>query len=114
MKKKERLLVFEKYNGKCAYCGDELIKGWHVDHIKPIIRNSKYSHKKKMFTTDGTCKNEYNNNLENCNPSCASCNIQKNSFTLEQFRNNIQQFIIWSVKPIGLQLMGYKRPMRLN
>lgn len=32
-------------------------------------------------------------NLQNYNPSCPSCNIQKNSYTLEQFRENIKQFV---------------------
>ena len=34
MKKIERELIFNKYNGKCAYCGCELKKGWHIDHIE--------------------------------------------------------------------------------
>jgi hypothetical protein len=31
-----RISVFNKCFGKCAYCGIELKKGWHVDHIKPV------------------------------------------------------------------------------
>ena len=81
MNKTERELVFNKYEGKCAYCGCELSKGWHVDHIKPIVRN---------FIG---CEKPENHNLENMNPSCPSCNIQKNSYTLEQFRTNIQYFV---------------------
>jgi 5-methylcytosine-specific restriction endonuclease McrA len=83
MKKEVRQIVLEKYNGKCAYCGVELTKGWHVDHIEPIVRN----------WTNGTCEKPENHNLDNFNPSCASCNIQKNSLTLEQFRDKIKQFI---------------------
>jgi 5-methylcytosine-specific restriction endonuclease McrA len=82
MTKKDRQIVFDKYNGKCAYCGCELTKGWHVDHIEPIVRNKK-----------GTCRNPENESLENYNPACASCNIQKNSFTIEQFRENIKNFV---------------------
>ena len=83
MTKKERELIFNKYNGKCAYCGCELKKGFHVDHIEPIVRN----------WLNGTCEKPENENLENYNPSCPSCNIQKNSYTLEQFRENIKQFV---------------------
>ena len=83
MNKKTRDLVKSKYNNKCAYCGCELQKGWHIDHIEPIVRNWK----------NGTCEKPENENLENYNPSCASCNIQKNSYTLEQFRENIKQFV---------------------
>jgi 5-methylcytosine-specific restriction endonuclease McrA len=83
MKKEERQIIFDKYNGKCAYCGCELTKGWHADHIEPIVRNWR----------NGTCEKPENENLQNYNPSCPSCNIQKNSYTLEQFRENIKQFV---------------------
>ena len=84
MTKKDRQLIFNKYNGKCAYCGCELQKGWHADHIKPIVRN---------LTNKSKCEHPENETLENYNPACASCNIQKNSFTVEQFRDNIKQFV---------------------
>ena len=81
---KDRQILFNKYEGKCAYCGDDLKKGWHVDHIEPIVRN----------WLDGSCKNPHlKNNIENKNPSCASCNIQKNSFSIEEFRYNIKKFV---------------------
>ena len=91
--KQERQIVFDKYEGKCAYCGCELKKGWHVDHIEPIVRDFKYNKHKSRFEQAGTCRKPQNENLENYNPSCASCNIQKNSFSIEQFRNNIKQFV---------------------
>lgn len=81
--KNKRKIIFDKYGGRCAYCGCELQKGWHVDHIEPIVRN----------WTKGTCEKPENENMDNYNPSCASCNIQKNSHSLEQFRSNIKQFI---------------------
>lgn len=83
MKKSDRDIIFSKYNGHCAYCGCELKKSWHVDHIKPIVRNSKWSREKGRFEQTGTCRKPENNVFENYNPSCASCNIQKNSFTVE-------------------------------
>ena len=83
MNKKDRELIFNKYGGKCAYCGCNLQKGWHIDHIEPIVRN----------WLNGTFEKPENENLENYNPSCPSCNIQKNSYTLEQFRQNIKQFV---------------------
>ena len=38
MKKTDREKVFNKCGGRCAYCGDELKKGWHVDHMEPVER----------------------------------------------------------------------------
>ena len=93
MTKKERQIIFDKYGGKCAYCGCDLVKGWHADHIEPIVRDSKWNRNKGRFDQTGTCRKPENETLENYNPACASCNIQKNSFTVEQFRNNIKQFV---------------------
>ena len=66
-KKELRETVLKKYHGKCAYCGIELIKGWHVDHINPK-----------------SCGG--GNELENLNPACKDCNNYKHSSTLETFR----------------------------
>lgn len=88
-----REIILNKYGGRCAYCGIELKKGWHIDHLEPIVRNFAYDSNKGKFQSTGTCRNPQNDNLENYNPSCASCNIQKNSFTLEEFRKNIKQFV---------------------
>lgn len=93
MTKKDRQIVFDKYKGKCAYCGCELQKGWHVDHIEPIVRDFIYNKSKQRLETNGICRNPENENLQNYNPSCPSCNIQKNSYTLEQFRENIKEFV---------------------
>ena len=93
MNKKDRELIFNKYGGKCAYCGCNLQKGWHIDHLEPIVRDFAYNKNKQRFETNGICRNPENEKLENYNPSCPSCNIQKNSYTLEQFRENIKQFV---------------------
>ena len=37
-KKKDREIIFNKFGGRCAYCGCELQKGWHVDELLPIVR----------------------------------------------------------------------------
>lgn len=101
-KKQERELLYNKYNGRCAYCGDPLKKGWHVDEIEPIkryteripdgkgsfLRNSKGNYKLKYLM-----ENPEKLHIDNQNPSCPSCNIQKNSYTLEQFRENIKNFV---------------------
>jgi len=50
MNKKDREIVFNKYGGKCAYCGYELKRNWHCDHLEPVNRTQKikegyYQHK---------------------------------------------------------------------
>jgi 5-methylcytosine-specific restriction endonuclease McrA len=69
-----RQQVFEKYNGRCAYCGVQLTKGWQVDHIHPNINGG----------TD---------DFENLNPACNSCNNYKSGNSLELFRILMKQML---------------------
>lgn len=92
MKKADRQKVFEKYGGRCAYCGCELTKGWHVDEILPIVRDFTFNGNGKTIY-NGTCQYPERLHIENQNPSCASCNIMKSSEPLESFRNKIAAFV---------------------
>ena len=80
--KKDREIIYNKYDGRCAYCGCKLEKGWHVDELKPVRRN-----------IDGTCMHPERFNIDNQMPSCPSCNINKHSMSLEKFRNLIKGFM---------------------
>ena len=82
LKMTKRQTVYDKFNGRCAYCGCELKAGFHIDHIEPIRRNS-----------DGSCLNPQNESLSNMNPSCPSCNIMKHNQSIEQFRVMIKNFV---------------------
>ena len=73
-KAKIRAIVFDKYGGKCAYCGVDLVKGWNVDHIKPQVFG-------------GT------NDLQNLNPSCKDCNNYKCHTDLEGYRNQLHKML---------------------
>ena len=91
--KKNRQLIFDKYKGKCAYCGCDLEKGWHVDELLPVKRNYEYNKNTRSFKSTGTCLYPERFNIENQMPSCQSCNINKHSMSLEEFRNLISGFI---------------------
>jgi len=78
----KRQIVYDKFHGKCAYCGCELNSKFHIDHIEPIRRNS-----------DGSCLNPQSESLSNMNPSCPSCNIMKHNQSIEQFRVMIKNFV---------------------
>lgn len=56
--KKKRLLLYRKYDGKCANCGTDLPDNWHADHVVP--------HSKGGETT-----------LQQMQPLCPSCNLTK-------------------------------------
>lgn len=72
MKKKERIQIYNKYGGRCAYCGKELeYKDMQVDHIVP---------KRQGWTWDGI------ESMDNKNPSCRRCNHYKRARSIERFR----------------------------
>jgi hypothetical protein len=85
VKRAERQLVFEKYGGKCAYCGCGLEKGWHVDHVEPYWHNWSEDNLKRMVKVV-----KGSNGIDNYNPSCPRCNKWKSTFSIEQFREEIQ------------------------
>ena len=68
-----RIEIFNKYNGHCAYCGKEIeIKDMQVDHII-----SKHN--------GGT------DDVENLNPSCRRCNHYKRTSGIETFRRMVSE-----------------------
>lgn len=79
--KQQREELKQKYGGRCAYCGDELGKRWHADHMDPVYRVRGKAH----FTHRDT--------LENLAPACAPCNLYKSVYTVEQFRRNIAETV---------------------
>jgi 5-methylcytosine-specific restriction endonuclease McrA len=87
MKKVDREILFNKFDGKCAYCGNNLTKGWHADHITPIYRGCTDEELERYNKKRGS------NELENFNPSCASCNRMKQDLSLDKFRDKIKQFV---------------------
>ena len=95
MKKSDRQLIFDKYGGKCAYCGCDLEKGWHVDEIEPVRRNRRWNSEKRRYEMDKETPMMHPErlNISNQNPSCASCNINKHSESLEAFRKSIKGYM---------------------
>jgi len=68
-----RMEVYNKYDGHCAYCGKDIsIKDMQVDHIVPKCHGG----------TDG---------IENLNPSCRRCNHYKRGNSLEAFRGMVEK-----------------------
>ena len=83
--KKKREVVYSKFKGRCAYCGNKLeYSKMHVDHIQPLYRNSTQIELDRYGVIKGT------NNIDNLNPSCATCNISKSTFTVEKWRLEIK------------------------
>ncbi len=120
MKKSDRQIIFNKFNGRCAYCGDPLQKGWHVDELLPCRRKYKivrahyilkatgekadvrhlteneFTKDKFEFVHEKTASDGYSHperlHIDNQMPACPSCNINKHSMSLDGFRELIENF----------------------
>ncbi len=80
-----RRAVYEKYGGRCAYCGKPLGDDWQVDHIFP-------KHLAHMLGSD-VMKKYFKitlsdiNQIENLIPCQKILNHYKRGLVLEDFRN---------------------------
>ncbi len=75
LKKAERLEVYNKMRGHCAYCGCELrYEDMQVDHVIPI----------NGWMIQGS------DTIDNMLPACRSCNHYKSRMPLEGFRKMVE------------------------
>lgn len=75
-----RQAVYEKCNGKCAYCGTDLaFKDMQVDHVIPQRLGYKFETHVEIHCED------------NYLPSCRSCNNYKSGNPLESFRKELER-----------------------
>lgn len=71
--KAERIEVYEKYGGRCAYCGEKIAYGdMQVDHMKAYWQGGA-------------------DEMSNYMPSCRQCNHYKRGNSLESFRKLIEK-----------------------
>lgn len=90
MKKADRQKVFDKFNGKCAYCGCDLVlDNFQVDHIWPKARYHKFIHQRY-----GNHEPHEFEEIGNLNPSCRECNYEKRSKGIELFRRDMSRKLI--------------------
>lgn len=85
----DRAGVFNKFGGKCSYCGCDLEKGWNLDHKIP-----------QWYCEAKTPIAKFNevHCFENYMPACRSCNLFKSGNPIEAFR-----------KEIGMQIERLRR-----
>jgi len=90
-----RDIIYNKFKGKCAYCGHKIkIKDMQVDHIIP---KSTYSfhmetrHKVPTFLSHLTIYDV--NHVDNLFPSCQVCNLRKLNYSLEDFRSEVGELV---------------------
>lgn len=88
--KQQRAALREKFGGRCAYCGHPLGERWHADHIEPLVRNDWFK-RSGISTTPRGPDYPHRDTLENMNPACPPCNIDKHSLSLESWRSMIER-----------------------
>jgi hypothetical protein len=71
--KKTRDQISALTNGRCAYCGCELPKGFPLDHVQALYRQGL----------------DVPSNLV---AACRSCNHYKSTFTVDEFRDQVAQW----------------------
>lgn len=88
--KAQRATLREKFGGRCAYCGQLLGDRWYAYHIEYVERKLIRVPGKGVVCT-GEMHRPERDTIENLNPACAPCNIDKHSFDLETWRGLIQR-----------------------
>lgn len=74
--KTDRILIANKTNFRCGYCGEDLPKVFHLDHIVAHARNI------------STC------DFDNMMAACPQCNSFKSTFTIEEFRDELHHQVL--------------------
>jgi 5-methylcytosine-specific restriction endonuclease McrA len=91
MKNELRESVYKKLDGKCGYCGEDILfKDMQVDHIIP--QNEYISHIKNKFRIPSFLTHlteSDKNHKDNLMPTCRVCNKWKSTFDLELFREEL-------------------------
>lgn len=73
LSKQEREMIYNKFNGHCAYCGIKInLSDMQADHIKPLHLGGE-------------------DTIDNLFPACRSCNKYKHTYTIEKFRQALEK-----------------------
>lgn len=100
LSKAQRAALREKFSGRCAYCGQPLGERWHADHIEAVSRD--------WWKPGAPMSRPHLDVLENMNPSCPPCNIDKHSLSLEAWRQMIQK----SNETLARDVSTFRRAVR--
>lgn len=81
--------IFNRYGGKCAYSGTDLLPDWQIDHVEPVVR--------MMYSREmHRAHNDYEENMVPCQ---RIINHYKHSYSLEDFRRTMSTLHLRVDKP---------------
>lgn len=105
MKKSSRMSVFNKYDGKYAYCGNPIkYSEMQVDHALPKAKKHwlESEEMRKSLNIDFTDIDD----LKNLMPSCSRCNHYKRAMTVEELREHLstlhKRIESWYINKVGI------------
>ena len=89
--KKQREALRGMFDGKCAYCGNDLGKAMHADHVEPVIRITRDCMGRPLPADECYFIKPERNTVGNIMPSCAPCNLHKGGYGLEEWRRYLER-----------------------
>lgn len=89
--KAQREALRAKFDGRCAYCGGDLGRAMHADHLEPCIRVTRDPWSRPLPADQCYMVKPERNTVANMMPACAPCNLHKGGYTLEGWRDIIQR-----------------------
>lgn len=85
--KMQRVTLYAMFDGRCAYCGELLGARMHADHKAPVLRG--YS--ESSAENPNGILHPGRDVVENMMPACAPCNLDKASYSLDQWRGKLER-----------------------
>ncbi len=110
LSKQGREALRMKFGGRCSYCGCDLRRGWHADHLEPVEREWwkstqwwKDAHGTKWVVNEAGDLEKHpvplepagvahpeRDKVENLMPACRACNLDKHASSLEAWRRQLE------------------------
>jgi len=84
--KAQREALRAMFGSRCAYCGGDLGRSMHADHVEPCIRIHTDQWSRPLPVEERRLLKPERNVVANMMPACAPCNLHKGGYTLEQWR----------------------------
>lgn len=79
------------FGGRCAYCGNDLGRAMHADHLLPCVRITRDPWARPLPPAECRMLKPERNTVDNMMPACAACNLHKGGHSLEGWRDILQR-----------------------
>lgn len=88
--KRQKEALRQKFDGRCAYCGEVLGK-MHADHLRPVIRVQNDPLGRRLPASEQRIMAPEHNTVVNMMPACGPCNLHKGGYNLEDWRKLLER-----------------------